>query len=113
MAWVIEARNAAADALRARVTEVRIHSGDPGAAGANNRIGNSLAITYGAAANGTASATNLPLDFAVGAGVTVTHVTYYDGTAVMQRSRAVTPETFAAAGTYRITSADITAADEV
>jgi hypothetical protein len=113
MSWIVEARNAAVDLLSDRVVTARIHSDAPGATGADNRIGNALAITYAVSVNGVASLSNAPLEFPVGAGVTVKFVTYYDGLGVLQRTRAVVNETFAADGVYEVTSADISMPDEV
>lgn len=87
-----------------------LHTANPGDSGANEVTGGSpayarKAIVHGAASAGAATATTLPT-FDVPAGVTVTHVGYWDAVTAgnFLGSDDVTPEAFAGQGTYTLTS---------
>lgn len=84
------------------VTHAAAYQGDPSNGGTEL---DRQAITWGAAANGEREQSANP-EFAIGAGETVNHIGYYDagtgGTLLMVAP--VTPETFANAGTYTLTS---------
>jgi len=114
MSYVEEVRNRASDAIASEINQVAAHSGDPGGDGSANVIGSPETITYGDAAGGTASPTNLPINFTIPGGVGVTHVTYRKTDGTLQRTRAVSTGTPPAEEwTFRVTSADITTNDEV
>lgn len=98
-------RNKAADALTP--TTMFIHNGDPGASGTDNVISTGQSCTFGAAANGVRALTNTP-EFAVDAGDTVTHVSVRDSASdVIVVDPLDAPETYANAGTHRVTAGSI------
>ena len=102
----IVAKNALLDSLG--ITQVSLHTADPGETGANEVTGGTYAkkaITVAAAAAGSLSSSSTPtLD--VPAGVTINHVGFWAG-ATFKYSSTITPETFGAAGTYTLNSASI------
>lgn len=72
--------NAAADAIVSGTTHVSLHTGDPGATGANEATGNGYArqsITMGAASGKTTSNTNAPTWTASGGNLGGGALTYY------------------------------------
>lgn len=105
------ARNAMLDALAALATRVALHSADPGAANSatGELTGGGYArgtITWNAASGGAIDSSNAPA-ISVPAGATVAWVSFWNtaGT-VRYAKKAVTTETFGAAGTYTLTDAD-------
>ncbi|MCP4480164.1 MAG: hypothetical protein GY818_18935 [Planctomycetaceae bacterium] len=103
------AKNLMLDALD--ITQVSLHSGDPGVDGSSNEItGGSPAyarqnITHAAAATSSRDSTNAPA-FDVN-GVTISYVGYWAG-ATFRGSKAVTtPEVFAGQGVYNLTDSDL------
>lgn len=100
--------NLAVDAWASTVTQVSLHTGDPGPTGVNNECtGGSPAyarksLTFAAASGGTATASSTPV-FDVPAG-TYTHVGYWAG-ATFRGSRLCTSQTFTGQGTYTLTPA--------
>jgi hypothetical protein len=110
--WDIEARNSMLDHVGTEITRVALHTGDPGAANsATNEVAGGTyarqAITFAGAGSGTMASSNQPA-FAVGAGITVAWVSFWNtaGT-VRYAKKQVTAEAFGAAGTYTLTDADL------
>ena len=105
------ARNAMMDHLASLVTRVALHTGDPGAANAadNELSGGGYArqaITWNAATGGAIDSSNAPA-FSVGAGVTVSWVSFWNTAGTVRYAKKdVTNEAFGAAGTYTLTDAD-------
>ncbi len=98
-------KNARLDAVT--VTEVSLHSADPGTTGANELTGGSPAYArlipvFNAASVGS-QALNADLTFDVPAAETVAYVGYWVGT-VFDGSDIITAETFAAQGTFTVTA---------
>lgn len=111
MPYTAAAKNLMLNALGAAVETVSLHTADPGSNGANEVSGGSpayarKAITWGAAASGAIDDATNGATFDVPAGVTVTHVGFWDG-ATFMASDAVTNEVFAAQGTYTLNDADL------
>lgn len=106
-------KHAMLDGLAAVATRVSLHTGNPGTTGTSEVVGGSYArqlITWNPASGGELDDSNQPV-FDVPAGTTVTHFglwttggTYLGGDALSA------PETFATAGTYTLTDADVTVA---
>lgn len=93
------------------VTTVSLHTADPGTTGASEVTGGSpayarKAITFSAAAAGARTSSSQPV-FDVPAGVTVTHVGFWDNGPTLLATDAVTAEAFAAQGTYTVSDADL------
>ena len=110
MALTNTALNEAADAIA--VDTIKLHSGDPGAAGDQNEIsGTTTAITLGAAVNGVRSMTGT-LDISVPAG-TVSHYTLWQGTTLKASDAFASPETYASPGTAQISTATLSVANAV
>lgn len=109
MSLTTTALNQAVDALS--FTQISLHSGAPGAAGANNEITGGgysrQACTFGAAVNGVRTLSNQPT-FSVGAGTTVSHYVVWDGVTAKDIGAFSTPETFSNAGTYKVSGSTIT-----
>ena len=107
----ITARNAMLDALAALAVRVALHSGDPGAANsATNELSGGgyarQAIAWNAATGGAIDSSNAPA-FSVGAGVTVSWVSFWNSAGTVRYAKKdVTDEAFGAAGTYTLTDAD-------
>lgn len=102
----ILAKNAMLDGIG--ITQVSLHTADPGEAGANEVTGGTYAkkaITMNAASAGNLDSSTLPV-FDVPAGVTITHVGFWAG-ATFKAGSSITSETFASAGTYTLNDADI------
>lgn len=106
MAFTTAALNGMLDTLS--ITQVSLHTADPGTTGANEVSGGTYArksITFSAAAAGNLDSSNTPV-LDVPTGVTVTHVGYW-ATSTFKASSNVTDEVFASAGTYTVTDADL------
>lgn len=107
------AKNLMLDSLASNLLLLSLHSGDPGATGANNEISGGTpayarkAITWNSAASGALDSSSQP-EFDVPSGVTVAYVGYWssDGN-TFYGSKAVTNETFASQGKYRVGDVDI------
>jgi len=101
------AKNEAADGVV--IDTIKLHSGDPGAAGTTNEIsGASSAITLAAASGGVREMAS-PLDISVPAS-TVSHYSLW-GSATLKSTRAFdTPEVYAGAGTATVSTATFTGA---
>ncbi len=92
----------------AGIDKVSLHTADPGSTGTNEVSGGSYAqkaITFNAASLGNLDSSNTPI-FDVPAGVTITHVGFWDAT-VFKAGGSITSETFASAGTYTLNDADL------
>ncbi len=99
------ALNQAADGVT--VDRIKLHSGDPGAAGTLNEIAaTETVISLGAAAGGIRSMPTA-VDIDVPAG-TVSHYTLWMGTAVKSVDAFAVAETYAAPGVAKINSATLT-----
>lgn len=113
MPYSTDGKNAMLNALAALATRASLHSGDPGATGvANELVGGSpayarKAISWGAAAVGNINLSGTAVFDVPAAGV-VAYVGFWNtaGTAYYGCA-AVTPESFAAQGTYTLTDADL------
>jgi hypothetical protein len=78
MPFATAAKNTMLDALTPN--RVRLHSGDPGAAGANNQLGSLTAATF-AAASGGERALDAQVDFTgLSAGQSVTYFSVWNST---------------------------------
>ncbi|WP_102794307.1 hypothetical protein [Bowmanella denitrificans] len=109
MPYSIAAKNEAANGVA--VNLLKLHSGDPGAAGTTNAIaGASSACVYGAAANGVRDLDE-ELLITVPAGAQVSHYSVWQDTAFKGAFAFNNSETYTNAGTARIPSAPITASD--
>lgn len=90
---------------------VTAHTADPGETG-TSQTGVGVAITFSAASAGNRDSSTTPA-IAIGAGVTVTHLGFWDGdpatTGVFKGDADITDETFASAGNLNVTDADISA----
>lgn len=111
MPYTNNAKNLMLDALRAAITQVSLHTADPGTTGASEVSGGSpayarKAIAFNAASGGSIDDSTNGIDFDVPAGTTVTHVGYWAGSTFMGSS-SQTPETFGSQGIYRLTDADL------
>jgi hypothetical protein len=111
MPYTPAAKNLMLNALAGQAVFVSLHTADPGTTGASEVVGGSYArksITWNAAAAGSLDSSVVPV-FDVPAGTTITHVGF--STAVTAGaflgSALVTSETFASAGTYSLTDADL------
>lgn len=106
------AKNLMLDALL--ITQVSLHTADPGAAGTNNEVtGGAPAyarqnITHSAATGSNRDSSNQPA-FDVPA-TTVAYVGYW-ATATFMGSDQVTSEVFAGQGVYNLTDSDLTLTD--
>ena len=84
---------------------ISLHTAEPNDSGSNELSGGSYAratgLTFGAASNGRRSATTQPF-LNVPGGATVTHIGFWGGSTFRGYYDA-TDETFAAAGTYKVT----------
>jgi hypothetical protein len=93
--------------------QASLHSGDPGALGANNELsGGSPAyarknVTFNAASSGS-RALNADVTFDVSAGSTVAYVGYWASGPTFLGSDQVTSEAFAGQGTYTLTASGTT-----
>lgn len=102
------AQNLMLDALD--ITQVSLHSGDPGAAGASNEISGGSPVyarqnvTHAAAVSANRDSSDQP-SFDVPAS-TVAFIGYWAG-ATFRGSSAVTAETFAAQGIYNLADSDL------
>lgn len=108
MPWTTADLNAMLDS---RVVDTaKLHTGDPGAAGtANEVVGGSYAskaVSFGAAANGVRTQSGSAV-FDIPAGVTITHVSFWNGT-TFRCSDPVTNESFTGAGTYTLSGSTLT-----
>ena len=111
-------KNAAADAVADVAGYAALHTGDPGATGANNEVAGGTpayarkAITWGEAASGEV-AISAGVEFDVPAG-TVSHYSLWSastgGTCYATGSLSAS-ETFAAQGTYTLTAAEVAITD--
>lgn len=113
MAGLVNAgKNLMLDGLTAGATYASLHTADPGTNGTSEVTGGAYtreAITWAAAANGTA-ASSAQLVFDVPAGTTITHLGYWSASTsgTFYGSRALdTPQTYATAGTYTIASGNL------
>ena len=102
----VAAKNALLDSLG--INQVSLHTADPGETGANEVTGGTYAkkaITMDPAALGNLNSQTVPV-LDVPAGTTITHVGFWAG-ATFKVGVAITAETFASAGTYTLSDADI------
>lgn len=102
MPYTVAAKNAMLDGTYTPPTHVAAFQGDPTGAGVElDRV----AIAWAAAAGGSKEQSANP-QFAIGAGETVNHIGYFSAAVggTLWFYDPVTPETFAAAGTYTLTS---------
>lgn len=113
MASSIDALNRAYNATAGTVTHLSLHTGDPGATGANEVTGGTYARVargYGpptaGAGNITSSAT-----FDIPSGTTVSHWGAWDGSTFLFGRDLDVPQTFATDGTYTLISATFYAMD--
>lgn len=98
------ALNEAADGIG--VDTIKLHSGDPGAAGTTNEIsGTSTAISLGAASNGVREM-GAALDIDVPA-TTVSHYSLWQGTTLKAKDAFPQSETYAAPGVAKISTATL------
>jgi hypothetical protein len=111
MPYTPAAKNLMLNALAGQAVFVSLHTAAPGTTGASEVVGGTYArksITWAAAVNGSIDSSVVPV-FDVPAGTTITHVGF--ATAVTAGSflgsALVTSETFASAGTYSLTDADL------
>lgn len=90
----------------------QLHTGDPGANGTLNVLsGGRVAVPLGAASSGVRPMTGGASTFSVGAGQTVTHVSYWDASSngnLLATSALPSAEYFAAPGQYLINTQDFT-----
>ena len=98
------------NALAAVMTQVHLHSADPG--GVNGNTAELIApyarvaIGWNAASGGAIDDTTTPA-FSIGAGQTVAWVSFWNGAnTVRYAKKQVTSEVFGAAGTYTLTDVD-------
>lgn len=104
------ALNQAADGVT--VDRIKLHSGDPGAAGTLNEIAaTETVISLGAASGGVRSMATA-VDINVPAG-TVSHYSLWMGTTVKAVDAFSLAETYAAPGVAKINSATLTVANAV
>lgn len=98
--------NQAANAIL--VDRIRLHSGDPGAAGTSNTLGAGLTVaTFSAASNGVRSLSAPVTITGLGANQSVTHISFWQNTgSVFLGSQARTSGDTAAnaAGEYTVTT---------
>lgn len=106
-------KNIMLNALGGSVTYFSLHTADPGATGTAEVAGSPYArksASWGAAASGTV-ATNANVAFDVPGSTTITHLGYWSASTsgTFLGSRALdTSQTFATAGTYTLSSGNIT-----
>jgi hypothetical protein len=107
------AKDVMLNALAAVMTQVHLHSADPGAANSNTSELSGggyarIAIAWNTSAGGAIDDTGTPLlQFNVGAGGTVAWVSFWNGAnTVRYAKKQVTTENFGAAGTYTLTDVD-------
>lgn len=102
-------KNTMLDALT--ITHIQIHSGDPGAAGTANAVSDKVACSYDAASAGSrdlSASVDVPMD----AAETASHFSLWNGATFLAGEEFDTAaETFANAGTARITTAEISVSD--
>lgn len=110
MPYVNASKNAMLDHLGTLALYVSLHTADPGASGTSEVSGGSPAyarksVTWGSASGGSKAASNQP-QFDVPASTTITHVGFWSAatSGTFYGSAAITSETFAAQGTYTLTS---------
>ncbi len=108
------ALNIAAGALTAAIDNVRLHTGDPGAAGTSNVATSAVRpVTWGAASGSGDAANSADINFTGGtASGPATHVSLWDGTpgsgGVFMGSKALSgDQTFNAAGEYTIAAGQL------
>lgn len=117
MPYTTLAKNRMLDALArnnapgAGITHLSLHTAAPDASGSNEVTGGTpayarKAVAWNAPSGGAIDDSTNGAVFDVPAGVTVTHVGYWSSTDFMA-SDDVTPEAFAAQGTYTVTDADL------
>lgn len=110
MPYATTAKNAMLSSLG--ITQVSLHSADPGQAGANELAGGSpayarKAIAFNAPANGVMSQTTSDPVFDVPAGATVAFVGYWAG-ATFRGSGAISPaESFASQGQFTLSDTQL------
>lgn len=104
MPYTVAGKNAMLAALG--VTHAAVFNGDPTATG--TQLGARQPISWNAPAAGVLDSSTVP-EFAVDAGQTVNHVAFYTALTAgeLRAYAAVTAETFANAGTYRLLDADL------
>lgn len=106
MPLITATRNAMLDSLT--ITHASLHTGDPGANGANEVAGGSYArqaVTMAAASGGSRAASNQPV-FNVPAATTVAHIGLWNNSTFLGSADPV-DEVFANAGTYTVTAITI------
>jgi hypothetical protein len=110
MALATVALNAAADGAAGTITEVSLHSGDPGTTGASEISGGSyvrLNPSYGSASSDVADLSQ-SLVFNSASGTTVSYWGAWAGSTFVGGG-SCTSATFSADGTYTLTSAPVQA----
>lgn len=115
MASTVATRNDAVDAAVGPVTQLSLHTADPGTTGANELTAGTagyarVANTYGAAAAGEADIVG-DAEFNVSSGVTVTHWGAWAGATFRFGEALAASQAFASDGTYTLTSAPYTGTD--
>lgn len=88
------------------ITQASLHSADPGATGANELSGGAYArksVTIPAASGGERKLSTTTR-FDVPAGATVSHVGYWNGSTFVGGDQLTATESYAAAGSYDVTS---------
>jgi hypothetical protein len=94
-----------------------LYSDNPGASGTSNEISGGTpayarqAITFAAASSGSRSASTQPVFDVPGSNTVVSYVGFWENGTVFLGSHDVTNETFAAQGTYTLTSATLSLTD--
>lgn len=78
MGFSTDAKNSMLDALT--VNRVRLHDGDPGAAGTDNTLGSLTAATFDAAVSGERALNGNVTLTGLGSGQSVTHVSFWRAT---------------------------------
>lgn len=113
MPYSAAAKNAMLDAFGAQASYLSLHTGNPGSTGASEVSGGSPAyarksVTWSAASGGSKALSNAPL-FDVPASTTITHVGVWSAVSggTFLGYIDTTDETFAAQGTYQVTSGTV------
>ena len=113
MTTTVSTKNQMLDAIS--VTEIRLHSGDPGSAGTNNTIsGANKSCSYAAASGGSRALASSVTGIAVPGSTTVSHFSLWDG-ATLKAYKAFDSgaEVYNNAGQANVTQATFTVADVV
>ena len=109
MPYTVEGKNGMLESHRARITEVSLHTADPGSAGDNEVTGNGYArvsvtsADFNAPSGGEMTLANT-LDFVGPANGTVTHGGFWDGTTFVSYGAITGDTTFNAEGNFSVLS---------